>query len=405
MLGSATAPAPTDQPVPAGHAHRAGRATKILFSVHSAKRGGAEQMALLEAEELESRFELLVAVPDGPLRPQFALHGELVAGAATLPLWGASPRRWAGGLVRTLLDAARMAKLIRGRDVDLVLTNSSVCAAGVLAARLAGVPVVVHARDVPKSRLAPLVLAIHGRLADTVIVVAEELVPYFRAGRRTRVVRISDGVALPAGSSALGPAAFGDPLRLCLIGGIDSRKGQDVAVTALAELHERGIAATLELVGRDVEEPFAAFVRQEARRLGVAGDVEFAGEVADVDARLAKADIVIAPSRDEWTPLVLMEALAHAKPVVATRVGAVADVVRDGESGLLVEPGSPAELASAIATLAADPAAATAMAERGRDLIRADFSLEGTLEGLQRELDRLVGPPPVREHGPLRAVV
>jgi glycosyltransferase involved in cell wall biosynthesis len=230
-------------------------------------------------------------------------------------------------------------------------------------------------------------------------------VPYFRAGRRTRVVRISDGVALPAESSALKPAAFGDPLRLCLIGGIDSRKGQDVAVTALAELHERGIVATLELVGRDVEEPFAASVREEARRLGVAGDVEFAGEVDDVDARLARADIVIAPSRDEWTPLVLMEALAHAKPVVATRVGAVADVVRDGESGLLVEPGSPAELASAIATLAADPAAATAMAERGRDFIRADFSLAGTLEGLQRELDRLVGPPPVREHGPLRAVV
>ena len=383
------------------------RPTPILFSVHSGKLGGAERMALLEAERLGPCFELLLAVPDGPLRPRFAAHGELVAGAATLPLWGASPRRWLTGSVRTLLDAVRMAKLIRRRRVELVLTNSSVSVAPVLAAKLAGVPVIVHARDVPKSRLAPLVLAAQGRLADTVIVIADALAPYFHARSRTRVVRINDGIRMPVESPAAGRLAFGSPVRLCLIGGIDPRKGQDVAIAALAQLHEQGIAATVELVGRDVDEGFAACVRADAQRLGLAGHVEFAGEVDDVDAHLSRADIVVAPSRDEWTPLVLMEALVRAKPVVASRVGAVGDVVRDGESGLLVAPDSPTELATAVARLVADPAAAGDLAERGSRLVRAEFGVERTLEGVQTEVDRLLscGFEKGRERRPPRAVV
>jgi glycosyltransferase involved in cell wall biosynthesis len=366
------------------------RRRRILLAVHGAKLGGAERMGLLEAEDLKARFELLLAVPDGPLRSCFAVHGELVAGAATLPLWGASTRRWAASWARTLLSAVTMANLIRTREVELVLTNSSVCFAPVLAARLAGVPVVVHARDVPKSRLAPLVLGLHGKLADTVIVIADGLAPYFRAGHRTRVVRIADGIAMPVPTPTPPRDDFGSPLRLCVVGGIDPRKGQDLAVAALAQLHERGVEATLELVGREVDECFAAAVREDARRLGVASDVKFVGEVDDVGAHMEHADIVIAPSRGEWTPLVLMEALARGKPVVAACVGGVPEVVRNRESGLLVAPESPAELAGAIAELLADPAAATAMAERGRSLIHAGFRIESTLEGLQVEIDRLL---------------
>ena len=347
-------------------------------------------MALLEAEHLEASFEVMVAVPEGPLRSRFASHGELVGGTATLPLWGTSAKLWAGSIARTLRDAVRMSKLIRRREIELVLTNSSVCFAPVLAARLAGVPVIVHARDVPNSRLAPLVLALHGKLAQTVIVIADGLAPYFRANRRTRVVRIPDGIAVPAPSPRQPPAAFGSPLRLCLVGGIDPRKGQDVAVAALAQLRERGIEATLALVGRELDAAFAAAVSESARRLGVADRVTFVGEVADAGPHLDRADIVLAPSRGEWTPLVLMEALARRTPVVASRVGGVPDVVRDHEFGLLVEPESPAELAGAIAELCADPAAALAMAEAGRRHVDDVFRVERTLAGVQFEVQRLL---------------
>ena len=366
--------------------------SRILLVVHSAKAGGAERMALLEAEHLEDRFELLVSVPEGPLRARFAAHGELVDPAATLPLWGDSAWRWVTSSARTLLDAIRMARLIRRRKIELVLTNSSVCLAPVLAARLARVPVVVHARDVPKSRLAPLVFALHGALAHTVVVISGGLAPFFRRGRRARIVKIADGIASPSRPSpaVARPRAFHSPLRLCLVGGIDPRKGQDIAVAALAQLRERGVEATLELVGREVDREFATAVRDAAQRLGVAQSVGFVGEVGDAGPHLDRADIAIAPSRGEWTPLVLMEALARGLPVVAARVGGVQEIVSDGESGLLVAPEDPAGLAAAILELLADPGAAAQMAQRGRDHVDAEFRVERTLERLQAELDLLL---------------
>jgi glycosyltransferase involved in cell wall biosynthesis len=385
-----------------------GSGRRLLLAVHGAKLGGAERMALLEAKDLGARFALTVAIPDGPLRSQFAPHGELVNGTATLPLWGASWRRWIRSSVRSLLDAFAMAMLIRRRKVEAVLTNSSVCLAPVLAAKLARVPVLVHARDVPKSRLARLVLGLQGTLADTVIVISDGMAPYFRSRRRTRVVQIPDGITMPERPPAAPRHAFGSPARLCVVGGIDPRKGQDIAVAAVAQLRERGIAATLELVGREVNQPFAARVREEARRLGVASDVELVGEVADAGPNLDRADIVLAPSRGEWTPLVLMEALARGKPVVAARVGGVTEVVRDREFGLLVAPESPAELAGAIAELLADPTAAAIMAERGREHIDGGFRVERTLQGLRAEIARLLDGKPggtEREPAPVRAVL
>lgn len=398
----------------AGAKHAGTGRKRILLAVHSAKLGGAERMALLEAEHLARGFELLISVPDGPLRVRFGAHGELVDSAATLPLWGASARRWVRSLARTARDTLAMASLIRRRRVELVLTNSSVCFAAVLAARLARVPVLVHARDVPKSRLAPLVMALHGRLAHTVIVIADGLTPYFRGGKRTRIMRIPDGIAMSALSDSPHRSTLQPPLRLCLAGGIDPRKGQDVAVAALAQLHERGVDVTLELVGRELDKDFARSVREQTRRLGVCSHVKFAGEVDDIGPHLDQADIVVAPSRGEWTPLVLMEALAHGKPVVASRVGGVPEVVRDRECGLLVEPESPNELADAVLELLADPAGAAAMADRGYSRINAEFRVERTLDGLHAEIDRLlncvaVGEDTttvgVREPGPAQSVL
>ena len=392
----------------ARHERAATGRRRILIAVHSAKLGGAERMALLEAEYLKARFELLLSVPEGPLHSHFAEQGELVPWTETLPLWGASATRWARSSVRTLRDAVAMAMLIRRRRVELVLTNSSVCLAPVLAARLARVPVVVHARDVPKSRLAPFVMALQGKLASTVIVIADGLTGYVRAGRRTRIARIPDGIVVPAAPPNRPHSSFGSPLRLCLVGALDPRKGQDIAVAALAQLHKRGIPATLELLGRELDEDFANEVRAQAQRLGVLDDVSFVGEVDGIGTHLQGTDIVIAPSRGEWTPLVLMEALAHGKPVVAARVGGVSDVVCDHDSGLLIAPENPTELADAIVELSEDPAAAAAMAERGRAHIVAQFRVEHTLEGLQSEIHKLLGGESAgfrREPGPLQPVL
>ena len=328
----------------------------------------------------------MISVPDGPLRLRFAAHGQVVDGTASLPLWGDSAYRWTGRCARTAVQTFRLARTIRRTRSSAVLTNSSVSSAPVLAGRLARVPVVVHVRDVPASRLAPFVFRLHAALAHTVIIITDGLAPYFERGR-ARVIRIPDGIEMPAAIEARdAKTAFHTPLRLSLIGGISARKGQDIAVQALARLCADGVDATLDLIGREIEARFTLELRQDTARLGVADRVRFVGELDDVSQALLDTDIVIAPSRGEWTPLVLMEALAHQRPVVAANVGGVGDVISHRDTGLLIPPEDADRLAEAIAELAADPAAAAQMASRGRRRVDERFNLERMVRAVEAEL-------------------
>ena len=354
---------------------------RLLLTVHTGERGGASLMALEEARFLAAAHDLTIAVGPGPLRARFALLGRVVGGVPSMPLWTNAPGLWLKRGARTVQHALRLSRLIRRERIELVLVNSTVSVAPVLAARLAGVPAVVRARDTPFSRLAPLVMRVHAGLAHTVAPIAAVNEGYLPARRRARVVRIPDGIAIPPAPAA--PLnGFGRPLRLCVVGAITPDKGQPTAVAALAALRDRGIPAELDLVGRVQDPAMAAALLDDARARGLDGRVRVNGESDGIDAALAPADVLLLTSRGEGTPLVLMEALARLKPVVASAVGGVPDIVRDGETGLLVPPGDAAALADAVARLAADPAAARAMAARGRRHVEERFATEPCLARL-----------------------
>jgi glycosyltransferase involved in cell wall biosynthesis len=358
---------------------------RILLTVHSAERGGGSLMALEAARFLAQRHDLVIAVGEGPLQADLAAVGRVVDGPPSLPLWTDAPVEWAKRGVRTAQHAIRLAALIRRERIGLVLVNSTVSLAPVLAARIARVPVVVHARDTPFSRLAPLVMRLHARLAHTVVCIAPANEGYLPARRRARVVRIPDGIRLPPAPVAP-PTAFARPLRLCVVGAITPDKGQTTAVEALADLRSRGIDAELDLVGREQDPAMAAGLRARAAQLGVR--VTLRGETDGIDPALEGVDVLLLTSRGEGTPLVLMEALARLTPVVASHVGGVPEIVRDGETGLLVPAGDPHALADAVAALHARPDAARAMASRGRRHIERRFAMEASLARLEGELRR-----------------
>lgn len=349
-------------------------------------------MALAEAEYLKRHYDLSISIPPGPLRDQFASHGDLIAGTTTMPLWSNSVYRWVGRLARTVPEAIRLARAIRRTGIELVLTSSTTALAPVVAARMVGVPVIVHARDVPVSRFSPLLFKLEGGLAHTVVVISEGLERYFATPHGARIERIADGIKLPTlpDQRRSAPATLGEPVRLCVIGGIASRKGQDIAVSALGLLSKAGVDATLDLVGREIDPRFVASVRACADDLGVADRVKLVGELNDVHAYLDDVDVVLAPSRGEWTPLALMEAMAHCKPVVAAGVGGVRDVVSDGETGLLVAPEDPEDLARAVSELVRDAAGAARMGRRGRESVQARFDICRSLEALETEIRRLL---------------
>jgi len=366
--------------------------TQILLAVHNAESGGAQLLALADARHLARKFSLTISIPEGSLRDDFGKTGELVPATPVLPIWGASPGRWALQSARTLADAVRLAVMIRRRGIKLVVVNSAVLLAPVLAARLAGVPAIVHAREFPMTRGGRVVFRLHRRLATTVIAISravEERLPETRGGR---LVRILAGIPIPERRPA--PAqGFHSPVRLCVLGSVNGRhsKGQDVAVAALGWLTSQGVDASLDLVGPISDQAFAAELKSSAEQLGVADRVRLAGESRATDDVFAQTDIVLMCSRLEPLGLVPAEALVRGRPVIAARTGGLPEVVRDGETGLLVPPEDPEALGDAVARMISSPEETREMIARGREDVEQRFDIELSLQRLQDEVELALG--------------
>ncbi len=177
--------------------------------------------------------------------------------------------------------------------------------------------------------------------------------------------------------------ATGDELTVLCLGRLVERKGHRFLIEACAGLER----ARLVIAG---EGPERVGLERLAIEHGVADRVEFTGVVGQDEAlRLYRdADVFCLPSLAEGLPTVLIEAMACAVPVVATRIDGVGELIADGEDGLLCEPGDPAALRAALERLAADPAerlrlglAGQAKVERLHDLNRQGAALMSLLEG------------------------
>lgn len=364
------------------------RRPRILIPVHSAKRAGAQLVALRQATALAEMYELVIAVGHGPLRPEFAELGEIVRAPTRLPVWGASRWRWTIDLARALPDSIRFLSVIRRRRISAVLAPSTVLVAPVISARLAGVPVVVEAQEAPKSRAARTLLRFHGRFAD-VVVPTSPLLQRALAGAKARVVLSYIGIPLPFPVDRPDRAPD-SPLRLITVGTIDRHKRQDLAVAALSLLVADGVDATLTFVGAEADPGYAAELRADVERLGLVTRVEFAGPTSDVHPYMVGADALLLPA-GEVTPLVLMEAMARGTAVVATRTGSSADIVgEDGLSGLIVSPDDSAALAAAVRRLADEPDLAAQLARNGRARVEEWFDERQSHGRLRDLLDGLV---------------
>ena len=168
------------------------------------------------------------------------------------------------------------------------------------------------------------------------------------------------------------PPPPGGGLSVLCVARLAPQKGLDVLVSAIGALVEGGTDVHLTIVGSG---PLEASLRRSAERRGVAQRVSFAGAVGQDDMAdyYARADIFCLPSFAEGLPIVLMEAMATGRPVVATRVMGVPELVEDGVSGLLVAPGNVDELAGALGKLAGSPGLRESFGRAGRAQSGAGF--------------------------------
>lgn len=191
-----------------------------------------------------------------------------------------------------------------------------------------------------------------------------------REGYRTETLHlVRNGVSIPATPS---PAPRNARPVIAMVGRLRAVKGADLFVRALGLLPEvEGI-----LIGDGEERArIEALIRAlpDPRRLKWE-------RTGDALGAMAQADVVVVPSRQEGLGLVALEAMSLARPVVATSVGGLTEVVEDGVTGILVAPESPETLAGAISTLLEDELRRIAMGHAGRLRVEQHFSLERMIQ-------------------------
>jgi glycosyltransferase involved in cell wall biosynthesis len=333
--------------------------------VHSSsgRYGADRQLALLTSGLDPDRYRPIVVLPAGELACDLRAAGaEVIERSPAVIRRGVGSPRGVASLAADLArDSAALGRLVRRREVALVHSNTSVVLSGAAAAAAAGVPHVWHVREL-YSRYPALWPAYRRglRTAAALPCVSWAVAGQFGADPRARVVY--DGLAIDARRAASGPAraALGLPADapvIAVLGRISDWKGQDLLVRALSTriLRDRGA------IGVIAGEPWpGAETRRQrvlslARRLGVDDRLALVGFREDVETVYGAADVVAVPSTaPDPLPNTALEAAAAGCAVVAAAHGGLPEIIRDGETGRLFDPGDAAGLARAIAELLDD---------------------------------------------------
>ncbi|MBN2492760.1 MAG: glycosyltransferase [Planctomycetes bacterium] len=335
--------------------------------------GGLEWMAVRLALAMRQHFRAAVVCYDGG-GPLAALLAE-----ARVPVYvlrrrpGVDPQY-----------PFRLARLLGRIEADLVHAhNDTALFYGGLAAFLAGRALVYteHDRHFPGRagvRLANFALAASAR---RVVAVSEEirrqLLRHERiGGARVRVV--PNGVDLdrpdPAAVQRLRAewGVAGDALAVGVVAGLKPVKNHALLIDAAADLVARHPGLVLVFAG---DGPLRADLEAHARGAGLGNRLRLLGFRSDLARIYAALDVVVLPSHSEGMPLAALEAMAAARPVVASEVGGLPEVVVDGETGLLFPPGDRRALVEALGALLADPGRRRRLGLNGRRRYEERFTL------------------------------
>jgi glycosyltransferase involved in cell wall biosynthesis len=338
--------------------------------------GGGERVALeLASGQAAAGHGVMVvslaAPPDGPLGEAFVARGVAVHRAAKRP-----------GVDPTL--PFRLTALFRREGVTVVhLHNRLPLIYGAAAGRLAGA-VVVHTRHGPRQSTPrqQWLLRGAGKLVHAYVVVSSEVRDFARQQRECpndRISIIDNGVDVPsfrfgAEERRAAREALGIPIDSWVVGSVGRfapEKDYPFLVRSVAPL--LGPSARLMILGDGAE---MANVKAEIVAQGIEPFSVLPGARGDVLRHLAALDVFVLSSRMEGMPLVVLEAMAAGLPVVATAVGGLRALIKDGETGFLIPSGDEEALRARLSALRSDPHSGREVGARGREQVSARHSRE-----------------------------
>ena len=385
-------------------------APRTLAVLHLAEPSGPSTDFAAHLAPLAERDALEIIVP-GPGRVASSFRRvapvtELPYSALTTPRGPVAFTR----LVRRLAAEVRPFRAhIRASRPDVVVVATTALPAVAIAARLERVPALVYAaevltgrtsgRSLPAAAAGRALLSANHRLATAVVACSEAVARQFPRGADVETVYPPIENSYSGGDRAAFRAEHGigpDEPCVAVVGNITRGRGQDLAIRALPLIREAIPAARCAIVGspfprrQDLE--FDDELRRLAVKAGVADAVVFTGFCDRIADAYAAADVVVNPARfPEPFGRAACEALVAGRPVVASRVGAIPEVLRDGATALVGPPEDPGALARNVVTLLADPDYAARIAAAGRRDVLERFAAARSGPAFRRAVERAAG--------------
>jgi glycosyltransferase involved in cell wall biosynthesis len=334
----------------------------------------------------------------GPASRDYAALGSIAVVPYSRLTYARRPAAVAKVAIRFVRDLRRFRRQFRRSRPDLVVVVTTVLPAVLLAARLEGIPAVVYAAELYDQswKRAGLLRVWGGLLARFTAALSDGIVSCSQAVARQFPSR--NGVPHEIAYPPIGPEyARGDRRRarnryglaegdvcLLVVGNVSRGRGQDVAIRALPLVRRSTPTARLLIAGsphrEEADEAFAEELRQLAAERHVVAAVSFVGDVEDMADLYAAADLVVNPARfAEPFGRVGPEALIAGKPVVATKVGAIPEALRDGIDGLLVPPDDAFALATAAVRILENDELSRTLASNGRERVQTKFGSDQDL--------------------------
>lgn len=396
------------------------RPLRVLSVMNKLYWGGHERRVLQLAEAVDrSRFDhrvLIVTAPEqeteqqemasGSMRQAFALAGHPVVDLGERAD-GKAGRVGFGRAVRASSSMIRiirkLVRYIREHEIDVIdVHHTTAIVAGVLAARLTGVPVFISAYHVEPWK--PVAMRLPGQLAfglsSAIVTDSQVRADDIRSWMKTKdvpihVVPTGVPVPVPTRSAAEVRRELGlpeDP-RLKIVGqisGLIPFKGHDVLVEAAAQVLAQEPNTAFVCIGFNRgHDAYEAKLRARVTELGIADRVIFKGYPGEIGDVWQLIDVFAHPSKFDSLPLSVLEAMAVGKPGVMSAVGGIPEVITHDVNGLLVPPGEPGPLAEGIVKLLRDPQLRNRLGSAAREAHRAKFTPQAmarSLEGLYASL-------------------
>ena len=338
--------------------------------------GGAEIYALTIASRLDnSRFEAMMCAIDqgGAIEGEVQKHG--------LPYWIMQRRP---GIDWRLFG--RMHRLLRRKRIDVLQTHHfNQLFYSAPGAKLLGIHIFHTEHDVelakkPRLRIALRLLSL---CCEKMIAIGDEIAQMYRdlgiPDHKIEIVRAGVELSSFHESRAAARAELGleENARVALIvARLFPEKNHRLLLDAFAQAAQNHPRFRLLIAGEGTE---AEAIRAQIETLKLSEKVQMLGVRRDVPRLLAASDVFVLSSEREGLPIAVLEALAAARPVVATSVGNVPDVVRDGVSGRLVPPGNKEAFAVALEELLSDAESCEKMGQAGREIAR-DYDVHHMIE-------------------------